>query len=87
MVNRSVILSLRPEIKVGDLVFRSLIFDRPHAGIVLSSRVSKRWRYGTNEKRLEYEVWANDTQRIEWVDELSVGIEWVTVDTLLTFIS
>ena len=72
---------------MGDLLFRALIFDTPQPGVVLETRPSGKPRYGTTEKRMEYKVWAKDTQEYEWVDEMMIGINWITVDKLLTILA
>ena len=75
----------RKGIAIGDLLFRAVIVGNAETGIVLETRLTRKPRYGTDEKRMEYKGWAKDTQRHEWVDEMKVGIDWVTVDEFLTF--
>ena len=75
----------RKGIVIGDLLFRAVIVGNAETGIVLETRPTRKPRYGTDEKRIEYKVWAKDTQRHEWVDEMKIGIDWVTVDEFLTF--
>ena len=75
----------RQGIKVGDLLFRAVLLGTPETGIVLGTRPTRYPRYGTREKRVEYKVWAQDTKRPEWVDEMKIGIDWITLDEFLTF--
>ena len=75
----------RQGIKVGDLLFRAVIVGKAQSGIVLETRPTQYPRYGTREKRIEYKVWAKDTRKNEWVDEMKIGIDWITVDEFLTF--
>ena len=75
----------RKGIVVGDLLFRAVIVGNAETGIVLETRPTRKPRYGTDEKRIEYKVWAQDTKRPEWVDEMKIGSDWVTVDEFLTF--
>ena len=70
---------------IGDLLFRAVIVGNAETGIVLETRPTRKPRYGTDEKRIEYKVWAQDTKRPEWVDEMKIGIDWVTVVEFLTF--
>ena len=78
---------MREDIQVGDLLFRALVIKAPETGIVLERRPTNRTRYGTTETRVEYKVWAQDTQEHEWVDEMKIGIDWITVDKLLTLLA
>ena len=78
---------MRDDIQVGDLLFRAVIIKKPETGIVLETRTTNRIRYGTNETRMEYKVWDHTQQKHEWVDEMHIGIDWITVDTLLTITS
>ena len=75
----------RKGIVVGDLLFRAVIVGNAETGIVLETRPTRKPRYGTDEKRIEYKVWAQDTKRPEGVDEMKIGIDWVTGDEFLTF--
>ena len=75
----------RKGIVIGDLLFRAVIVGNAETGIVLETRPTRKPRYGTDEKRIEYKVRAQDTKRPEWVDEMKIGIDWVTVDEFLTF--
>ena len=77
---------MRDDIQVGDLLFRAVIIKKPETGIVLETRCTNRIRYGTDETRMEYKVWDHTQQKHEWVDEMHIGIDWITVDTLLTFL-
>ena len=70
---------------IGDLLFRAVIVGNAETGIVLETRPTRKPRYGTDEKRIEYKVWAQDTKRPEWVDEMKIGIDWITLDEFLTF--
>ena len=70
---------------IGDLLFRAVIIGNAETGIVLGTRPTRYHRYGTREKRIEYKVWAQDTKRPEWVDEMKIGIDWITLDEFLTF--
>jgi hypothetical protein len=75
----------RKGIGAGDLLFRTPIIGNAETGIVLEVRPTRKPRYGTNEKRMEYKVWAKDTRKNEWVDEMKIGIDWITLDEFLTF--
>jgi len=75
----------RKGIGAGDLLFRTPFIGNAETGIVLETRPTRKPRYGTDEKRIEYKVWAQDTKRPEWVDEMKIGIDWITLDEFLTF--
>jgi hypothetical protein len=36
---------------------------------------------------MEYKVWDHTQQKHEWVDEMHIGIDWITVDKLLTILA
>ncbi len=78
---------MREDIQVGDLLFRAIIIKKPETGIVLETRPTNRTRYGTSETRMEYKVWDHTQQKHEWVDEMHIGIDWITVDRLLTILT